>query len=90
MLAVEETFKHRVTNVVFMGMGEPMLNMKSVLEAHRCLNKVHQLQIRLLFFVIMLSYAFGTFMSMTEEFGVMLSDILWLGLLQSYTVKISM
>lgn len=31
---------HRVTNVVFMGMGEPMLNLKSVVEAHRCLNKV--------------------------------------------------
>ncbi|KAK4756068.1 hypothetical protein SAY87_009825 [Trapa incisa] len=39
VLAIEEIFKHRVTNVVFMGMGEPMLNMKSVLEAHRCLNK---------------------------------------------------
>lgn len=41
MLAIEELFKHRVTNVVFMGMGEPMLNLKSVLEAHKCLNKVH-------------------------------------------------
>ena len=40
MLAIEETFKHRVTNVVFMGMGEPMMNLKSVLEAHRCFNKV--------------------------------------------------
>ncbi|XP_031259596.1 uncharacterized protein LOC116117723 isoform X2 [Pistacia vera] len=39
VLAIEEIFKHRVTNVVFMGMGEPMLNLKSVLEAHRCLNK---------------------------------------------------
>ncbi|KAF8008959.1 hypothetical protein BT93_J0069 [Corymbia citriodora subsp. variegata] len=39
VLAIEETFKHRVKNVVFMGMGEPMLNLKSVLEAHRCLNK---------------------------------------------------
>ncbi|XP_052154137.1 uncharacterized protein LOC127772181 [Oryza glaberrima] len=39
VLAIEETFQHRVTNVVFMGMGEPMLNLKSVLEAHRCLNK---------------------------------------------------
>ncbi len=27
--------------MVFMGMGEPMLNLKSVLEAHQCLNKVH-------------------------------------------------
>lgn len=40
VLAIEELFKHRVSNVVFMGMGEPMLNLKSVLEAHRCLNKV--------------------------------------------------
>lgn len=40
VLSIEEMFKHRVTNVVFMGMGEPMLNLKSVLEAHRCLNKV--------------------------------------------------
>ncbi|CAA7406334.1 unnamed protein product [Spirodela intermedia] len=39
VLAIEEIFKHRVTNVVFMGMGEPMLNLKSVLDAHRCLNK---------------------------------------------------
>ncbi|CAD6234466.1 unnamed protein product [Miscanthus lutarioriparius] len=39
VLAIEETFKHRVTNVVFMGMGEPMMNLKSVLEAHRCFNK---------------------------------------------------
>ncbi|KAL9260679.1 putative dual-specificity RNA methyltransferase RlmN [Drosera capensis] len=39
VLAIEDLFKHRVTNVVFMGMGEPMLNMKSVLEAHRCLNQ---------------------------------------------------
>jgi hypothetical protein len=40
VLAIEELFKHRVSNVVFMGMGEPMLNLKSLLEAHRCLNKV--------------------------------------------------
>jgi 23S rRNA (adenine2503-C2)-methyltransferase len=40
VLAIEETFKQRVTNVVFMGMGEPMMNLKSVLEAHRCFNKV--------------------------------------------------
>ncbi|KAA8539461.1 hypothetical protein F0562_026153 [Nyssa sinensis] len=39
VLAIEELFKNRVTNVVFMGMGEPMLNLKAVLEAHRCLNK---------------------------------------------------
>lgn len=40
VLAIEELFQQRVTNVVFMGMGEPMLNLKSVIEAHRCLNKV--------------------------------------------------
>ncbi|KAI9102100.1 hypothetical protein K1719_023610 [Acacia pycnantha] len=28
VLAIEDVFKRRVTNVVFMGMGEPMLNMK--------------------------------------------------------------
>ncbi|BAT81229.1 hypothetical protein VIGAN_03090500 [Vigna angularis var. angularis] len=39
VLAIEEVFKHRVSNVVFMGMGEPMLNLTAVLEAHRCLNK---------------------------------------------------
>ncbi|KAF3775309.1 putative dual-specificity RNA methyltransferase [Nymphaea thermarum] len=39
VLTIEELFKHRVSNVVFMGMGEPMLNLNSVLEAHRCLNK---------------------------------------------------
>ncbi|XP_047325825.1 probable dual-specificity RNA methyltransferase RlmN [Impatiens glandulifera] len=39
VLAIEDVFKNRVTNVVFMGMGEPMLNMKAVLDAHRCLNK---------------------------------------------------
>lgn len=41
VLAIEEIFNHRVTNVVFMGMGEPMMNLKAVLEAHQCLNKVH-------------------------------------------------
>uniref|UniRef100_A0A804N6M0 Radical SAM core domain-containing protein n=1 Tax=Zea mays TaxID=4577 RepID=A0A804N6M0_MAIZE len=39
VLAIEETFKYRVTNVVFIGMGEPMMNLKSVLEAHQCFNK---------------------------------------------------
>ncbi|KAH9327604.1 hypothetical protein KI387_007782, partial [Taxus chinensis] len=39
VLVIEELFKHRVSNVVFMGMGEPMLNLKAVLEAHRTLNK---------------------------------------------------
>uniref|UniRef100_A0A2N9IMB0 Radical SAM core domain-containing protein n=1 Tax=Fagus sylvatica TaxID=28930 RepID=A0A2N9IMB0_FAGSY len=48
VLAVEELFKHRVTNVVFMGMGEPMLNLKSVLEAHQCLNKDVQIGQRMI------------------------------------------
>ncbi|XP_021910566.1 uncharacterized protein LOC110824287 [Carica papaya] len=48
ILAIEEIFKHRVTNVVFMGMGEPMLNLKSVLEAHRCLNKDIQIGQRMI------------------------------------------
>ncbi|EEF29230.1 probable dual-specificity RNA methyltransferase RlmN [Ricinus communis] len=48
VLAIEEIFKNRVTNVVFMGMGEPMLNLKSVLEAHRCLNKDVQIGQRMI------------------------------------------
>ncbi|OAY72193.1 putative dual-specificity RNA methyltransferase RlmN [Ananas comosus] len=48
VLAIEDIFKHRVTNVVFMGMGEPMLNLKSVLEAHRCLNKDVQIGQRMI------------------------------------------
>ncbi|OMO58999.1 Ribosomal RNA large subunit methyltransferase RlmN, partial [Corchorus capsularis] len=48
VLAIEDIFKHRVTNVVFMGMGEPMLNLKSVLDAHRCLNKDVQIGQRMI------------------------------------------
>ncbi|XP_041012580.1 probable dual-specificity RNA methyltransferase RlmN isoform X2 [Juglans microcarpa x Juglans regia] len=48
VLAIEELFKNRVTNVVFMGMGEPMLNLNSVLEAHRCLNKDVQIGQRMI------------------------------------------
>ncbi|XP_052203858.1 uncharacterized protein LOC127809166 [Diospyros lotus] len=48
VLALEEIFKHRVTNVVFMGMGEPMLNLKAVIEAHRCLNKDVQIGQRMI------------------------------------------
>ncbi|GBG86576.1 hypothetical protein CBR_g41638 [Chara braunii] len=39
VLAVEELYRHRVSNVVFMGMGEPLLNLAAVVKAHRCLNK---------------------------------------------------
>ncbi|XP_061997383.1 uncharacterized protein LOC133715081 [Rosa rugosa] len=48
VLAIEEIFQHRVTNVVFMGMGEPMMNLKSVLEAHQCLNKDVQIGQRMM------------------------------------------
>ena len=49
VLAIEEILNHRVTNVVFMGMGEPIMNLKAVLEAHQCLNKV-RLQLYLVLF----------------------------------------
>lgn len=48
VLAIEEVFKQRVTNVVFMGMGEPMMNMTEVLEAHKCLNKDIQIGQRMM------------------------------------------
>ncbi|KAI8564065.1 hypothetical protein RHMOL_Rhmol03G0154000 [Rhododendron molle] len=48
VLAIEELFQQRVTNVVFMGMGEPMLNLKAVLEAHQCLNKDVQIGQRMM------------------------------------------
>ncbi|KAL2317243.1 hypothetical protein Fmac_031119 [Flemingia macrophylla] len=48
VLAIEEVFNCRVTNVVFMGMGEPMLNLKAVLEAHHCLNKDVQIGQRMI------------------------------------------
>ncbi|XP_057724811.1 uncharacterized protein LOC130940627 [Arachis stenosperma] len=48
VMAIEEVFNRRVTNVVFMGMGEPMLNLKAVLEAHHCLNKDIQIGQRMM------------------------------------------
>ena len=36
---LEEHFGERVTHVVFMGMGEPLLNVPNVLRAHEALNK---------------------------------------------------
>lgn len=39
VLAIEDLFQARVSNVVFMGMGEPLLNLPAVLAAHRCLNR---------------------------------------------------
>ncbi|WP_353259641.1 23S rRNA (adenine(2503)-C(2))-methyltransferase RlmN [Prochlorothrix hollandica] len=39
VLTVQEDFGQRVSNVVFMGMGEPLLNRDAVLEAIRVLNQ---------------------------------------------------
>jgi 23S rRNA (adenine2503-C2)-methyltransferase len=39
VLTVQEDFKERVSNIVFMGMGEPLLNVNHVLGAIHCLNK---------------------------------------------------
>jgi 23S rRNA (adenine2503-C2)-methyltransferase len=39
VLAVQEDFQQRVSNIVFMGMGEPLLNLDEVVAAIRCLNQ---------------------------------------------------
>lgn len=39
VLTVQEVFQQRVSNVVFMGMGEPLLNVDSVLAAVRSINE---------------------------------------------------
>lgn len=39
VLTVQADFGQRVSNVVFMGMGEPLLNLEAVLAAVRCLNQ---------------------------------------------------
>lgn len=39
VLTVQEDFEQRVSNIVFMGMGEPLLNLENVLNAVRCLNQ---------------------------------------------------
>lgn len=39
VLTVQEDFGQRVSNIVFMGMGEPLLNREQVLEAIRVLNQ---------------------------------------------------
>ncbi len=39
VLTVQEDFDRRVSNIVFMGMGEPLINMDEVIEAIRCLNQ---------------------------------------------------
>ncbi|OAB58803.1 23S rRNA (adenine(2503)-C2)-methyltransferase [Phormidium willei BDU 130791] len=39
VLTVQGEFRDRVSNIVFMGMGEPLLNVDNVLGALRCLNE---------------------------------------------------
>lgn len=39
VLTVQEDFQQRVSNIVFMGMGEPLLNTDQVIAAVRCLNQ---------------------------------------------------
>ncbi len=39
VLTVQEDFDRRVTHVVFMGMGEPLINLDEVMESIRCLNQ---------------------------------------------------
>ncbi|MBO9997762.1 MAG: 23S rRNA (adenine(2503)-C(2))-methyltransferase RlmN [Cyanobacteria bacterium SID2] len=39
VLTVRDVFDRRVSNIVFMGMGEPLLNVDNVLAAVRCLNE---------------------------------------------------
>lgn len=39
VLTIEDIFRQRVTNIVFMGMGEPLMNLGAVLDAHRTINK---------------------------------------------------
>lgn len=39
VLTVQEDFQKRVSNIVFMGMGEPLLNLEAVVAAVRCLNQ---------------------------------------------------
>jgi len=39
VLTVQEDFEQRVSHIVFMGMGEPLLNTEAVLAAIRCLNQ---------------------------------------------------
>ncbi|MDH6062133.1 23S rRNA (adenine(2503)-C(2))-methyltransferase RlmN [Chrysosporum bergii ANA360D] len=39
VLTVQEDFQQRVTHVVFMGMGEPLLNTDNVLASLKCLNQ---------------------------------------------------
>ncbi|MEM1238898.1 MAG: 23S rRNA (adenine(2503)-C(2))-methyltransferase RlmN [Cyanobacteria bacterium P01_H01_bin.26] len=39
VLTVQEAFKQRVSNIVFMGMGEPLINAQNVVAAVQCINR---------------------------------------------------
>lgn len=39
VLTVQTAFEHRVSNIVFMGMGEPLINTQNVISAVKCLNQ---------------------------------------------------
>lgn len=39
VLTVQEAFDQRVSNIVFMGMGEPLINTQNVVAAVRCINQ---------------------------------------------------
>ena len=39
VLTVQEAFEQRVSNIVFMGMGEPLINVQNVVAAVNCLNQ---------------------------------------------------
>mgnify|MGYP002777009927 CR=1 FL=1 len=39
VLTVQQNFQQRVSNIVFMGMGEPMLNLDNTVKAIQCLNQ---------------------------------------------------
>ena len=39
VLTVQEDFQHRVSNIVFMGMGEPLMNLENTLGAVRSINQ---------------------------------------------------
>lgn len=39
VLTVQEAFEQRVSNIVFMGMGEPLINAQNVVNAVKCLNQ---------------------------------------------------
>ena len=39
VLTVQEAFEQRVSNIVFMGMGEPLINAHNVVNAVKCLNQ---------------------------------------------------